>query len=187
MNIDEILKDIPDKFKHRTTTSHKFKKDVFEFFNKDEFKNKICIEWGSNLGYSTKVLSYLFKEVVGFNKDRAVEAIEFNSKRTNVKYFTQDIYNTEIPVNEGDVFFVDAMHTYDAVIDDTLRSLKFKSSLNKKYLIYDDVGSHQEIQNAINDLIKEGYIQIVKKIGYSPDENFVVKLNDYEGVICIEL
>jgi hypothetical protein len=39
MTIDEILTNIPDKFEHRTTTSHKFKRDFFEYFNKPEFKD----------------------------------------------------------------------------------------------------------------------------------------------------
>ena len=54
MTIDELLKDIPDKFEHSTTTSHKFKRDVFEFFNKPEFKESVCLEIGSNRGHSTR-------------------------------------------------------------------------------------------------------------------------------------
>lgn len=44
MTIDELLKDIPDKFEHSTTTSHKFKRDVFEFFDKPEFKQSVCLD-----------------------------------------------------------------------------------------------------------------------------------------------
>jgi hypothetical protein len=49
MNIDKILENIPDKFEHRTTTSHRFKKDVFEFFNSPEFSDRVCVEIGSNI------------------------------------------------------------------------------------------------------------------------------------------
>lgn len=185
MNIDELLSNIPDKFQHRTTTSHKFKRDVFDFFNKDEFKEKSCVEWGSNLGFTTKILSYLFKNVTGFNIERTVEAEEFNKNSPNVKFYGQDIYETEIPIDYGDVFLVDAQHTYHAVVDDTIRSLNFKSN-GLKYFIYDDYGAYPEIKKAINDLISYGKIEIVKKIGHSPTDPFPRQLDDYEGLICIE-
>lgn len=185
MNINEILEIIPDKFKHSTTTSHKFKRDIFEFFNTPEFKNKDCIEWGSNLGYTTHILSYLFKNVTGFNKERADEAREFNKNRPNVKFYTQDIYNTTSPIDVGDVFLVDALHTYDAVVDDTIRSLQFKS-IGKKYFIYDDYGAYTEIKKAIDDLIAYDKIELVKHIGHSQYETFTRPLFDWEGVICVE-
>lgn len=191
MTIDELLKDIPDKFVYSTTTSHKLKRDVFEFFNRPEFKESVCIEIGSNLGYTTRILSYLFKEVVGFNLESAKEAIEFNKDRKNVRYYTQDVYKTVLPLDYGDIFFVDAEHTYFAVIDDTMRSLKFKSTNGlKKYFIYDDIGAFPELKSAMDDLIKNDYIKIVKPIGYSPGEKFIDRipsLNAYEGYICIEV
>lgn len=186
MNIDEILKNIPDKFQHKTTTSHKFKRDVFEFFDKPEFKDKICLEIGSNIGYTTRVLSYLFKEVVGFNLKEIDIAQKFNSDRPNVRYYAQDVYNTKLPLDYADVFLIDAEHTYHAVIEDTVRSLKFKSN-DKKYFIYDDYGAFPEIKQAINDLIEYNKIKIVKKIGHEPNSNFTKPLFDYEGLICIEV
>lgn len=184
--IDILLENIPDKFVHRPTTSHKFKRDVFEFFNKPEFKNKICIEWGSNLGYTTKILSYLFKEVIGFNKECADQAIEFNKDRPNVKYYTQDIYTTKLPINYGDVFFVDADHSYDAVIADTLRSLTY-TSVEKKYFIYDDYGAIGDVKKAVDDMILCEKIAIVKNIGHDVNEKFTHKLQGSEGLICIEI
>lgn len=185
MNIDQILEKIPDKFQHSTTTSHKFKKELFEFFDKEEFKNKECVEWGSNLGYTTRILSYLFKQVYGFNKVEVDKAELFNSDRPNVKYFAQDIYNTTIPICKADIFLIDAEHTYHAVVDDTIRSLGFES-IGKKYFIYDDYGAYPEIKKAIDDLVEYNKIEIIKKIGYSQHENFTRPLFDYEGIICIE-
>lgn len=186
MHIDEILKNIPDKFEHRTTTSHKFKRDVFEFFNKPEFKDKVCLEIGSNIGYTTRILSYLFKEVIGFNLENVDVASKYNNDRPNVRYYAQDVYNTTLPVDYGDVFLIDAQHTYDAVIEDTLRSLKF-NSYDKKYFIYDDYGAFPEIKKAIDDLISCDKITIVKKIGHEPNSQFVKPLYEYEGLICIEV
>lgn len=185
MTIDELLTIIPDKFEHRTTTSHKFKRDFFEYFNTPNFKNKICLEIGSNIGYSTKVLSYLFKQVIGFNLESVEAAEKFNSDRPNVKFYAQDVYNTTLPVDYADIFFIDAQHTYDAVIEDTLRSLKFKSD-GKKYFIFDDYGAFPDIKKAVDDLINCDKIEIVKKIGHGTGDKFVKTLYDYEGVICIE-
>lgn len=184
--IDDLLLTIPDKFQHKSTTSHRFKRDVFEFFDKPEFKDKICVEWGSNLGYTTKILSYLFKDVSGFNLERAVEAVEFNADRPNVKFYTQDIYTTKLPIDTGDVFLVDANHSYDAVINDTLRSLSFNSS-EKKYFIYDDYGGLPEVKDAVDALVSAEKIQIIKKIGYATGEVFTHNLCDYEGLICEEI
>jgi len=185
MNIEEILINIPDKFQHKTTTSHKFKRELFEFFNKEEFKNKTCLEIGSNIGYTTRVLSYLFKDVIGFNLENVDVARNFNIDRPNVKFYAQDVYKTTLPTNYGDIFLVDAEHTYDAVINDTIRSLNFQSS-DKKYFIYDDYGAFPEIKQAITDLIQHDKIEIVRYIGHEPESNFTRPLFDYEGVICIE-
>ncbi len=186
MTIEELLINIPDKFQHKTTTSHKFKRDLFEYFNKEEFKNKTCLEIGSNVGYTTRILSYLFKEVVGFNLENVELAQKFNVDRPNVRFYAQDVYNTTLPLDYGDVFLIDAEHTYDAVINDTIRSLKFKSN-DKKYFIYDDYGAFPEIKQAITDLIAYEKIKVVQYIGHPPASTFTRQLFDYEGLICIEV
>ena len=184
--IDELLLTIPDKFQHKPTTSHKFKRDVFEFFDKPEFKDKICVEWGSNLGYTTKILSYLFKDVSGFNLSCADQAVKFNADRPNVRFYTQDIYTTKIPIDTGDVFLVDANHSYEAVINDTLRSLNFNSA-EQKYFIYDDYGALSDVKDAVDALILSNKIEIIKKIGHATGEVFTRNLRDYEGLICKEI
>lgn len=37
--IDELLNKVPEKYQWRNTTSKKFKYDVYNFFNKPEFKD----------------------------------------------------------------------------------------------------------------------------------------------------
>jgi hypothetical protein len=42
----------------------------------------------------------------------------------------------------------------------------------------------------LDDLVKNEYINIVKPIGYSPEETFISKLpilSAYEGYICVEI
>lgn len=184
--IDEILNNIPDKFEHNTTTSHLFKRHVYEYFSTKYFKDKICIEIGSNIGYTTRVLSYLFKEVIGVNLEDVSLAKKFNNDRPNVRYYAQDIYNTVLPISYADVFLVDAQHTYNAVIDDTLRSLKYNST-GKKYFIYDDYGAFPEIKKAITDMVNENIIKIEKYIGHDTKSKFTRPLYDMEGVICSEI
>ena len=186
MDIVDLLKDIPDKFEHRKTTSHLFKTDVFNFFNKKEFSDKVCVEIGCHIGYTTKILSYIFKEVYAFNLLNTIRAQEFTKDRNNITYFAQDVYTTEMPIDYGDVFLIDAVHTYGAVINDTLRSLEFKSS-GKKYFIYDDYGIEPNIQRAINSLVEKNKIKIVKHIGHSKEDSFIKPLTDHEGVICVEV
>ena len=69
MNQNKILKGIPDKRQDKDTTSLKFKRDLIEFFGED-YKDKICLEIGTNKGYSTKILSFLFKKVITCENDQ---------------------------------------------------------------------------------------------------------------------
>jgi hypothetical protein len=188
MTIDEILLLVPDKFEHKTTTSKKFKRDVYCFFDKPEFKNKTALEIGSNLGYTTFVLSYLFNQVYGINEKEFDKADEFCKKngRTNVKFFGQDVYKHGLPVSTADVIMVDAVHTYDAIQIDVHNALKL-NSLGKKYFIFDDVGAYPEIINSLNNLFDTNIIKPILKIGHSNEENFIRPLYDWEGVICIEV
>ena len=57
-----ILKDIPDKRQDKDTTSLKFKHQLIEFFQDDEWRNKTCLEIGTNKGYTTRVLHFSFQK-----------------------------------------------------------------------------------------------------------------------------
>ena len=61
--MNDILKGIPDKRQDKNTTSLKFKQDMIEFLG-DDYKDKTCLEIGSHRGYTTRVLSFLFKKVI---------------------------------------------------------------------------------------------------------------------------
>jgi hypothetical protein len=186
--LQEILSKIPDKFECRNTTSHKFKKDIYEFFNKSEFKDRICVELGVYNGHSSYLLSNLFKQVIGFE----ISDVRINSARKfvegvqNVEFIQHNLYNGPLPIERGDVFFIDALHEYESVIKDTLNCLNNVKSDHKKYFIYDDYGICQPVKKAINDLISEDKIKLVQYVGYEPNKAFTSPLSDYEGIICIE-
>lgn len=188
MNLEEILKTVPDKFSDITTTSKKFKSDVFDFFNKPEFSDKTCLEIGCKNGYTTIVLTYLFKLVYGINYDTVESPQRFleSNGRTNFQLFAQDVYKLGLPVKSADVIFIDAVHTYKAVLMDIENSMNLKSE-NKKYFIFDDIGLYPEVRGAVYECVDAGLLKIEKKIGYGPfDGDFVRLLNDHEGMICSE-
>jgi hypothetical protein len=188
MNIDEILELVPDKSSDITTTSRRFKADVYNFFNSPEFSDKTCLEIGCKNGYSTLILTYLFKTVYGINYDTVVSPDNFlkSKGRTNYSLFAQDVYKLGLPVANADVIFVDAVHTYAAVKMDIQNSLKLKS-VGKKYFIFDDIGLYPEVRGAVYEAVDNKIIKIEKKIGYSPFDGFVRLLEDYEGIICSEV
>ena len=63
MTIQQILSDIgEDKNQNLSTTSYKFKQDVWEFFQ--GFEDRVAVELGTNKGQTTKLLSYLFSSII---------------------------------------------------------------------------------------------------------------------------
>lgn len=190
MNLESLLDLVPDKSVDKTTTSKKFKRDVFEFFNKDEFKSLECLEVGCKNGYSTLILTHLFKHVHGVNYDRTKEADDFlrSNGRENYTLYAQDVYKYGFPITKSDVIFIDAIHTYKAVIKDIENSLNLKSE-GKKYLIFDDIGLYGEVSAAVKECINHGLISVEKRIGYDPLEpngkHFL--MDDFEGLICREV
>ena len=194
-DFDEILNDIPDKITingeplYRNTTSKKFKLDVINFFNKEEFKNKNAIEIGVYGGHSTLILSKLFNHVHAIDIRPISSDIKSLWKKynsNNITYHQRDVYKNGLPDVESDIFFIDAVHTYHAVAEDIYNSLKLKS-IDKKYFIYDDYGAFPEIKKCIDDHCNFEKIKILKFIGYKPGDKFLRKLYDYEGLICLEL
>ena len=75
--IDKLLAEIgEDKCDNFSTTSFKFKKDLWEFFQ--GFDDKIAVEFGTHKGQTTKILSHLFKKVYTVNRNDNETAINFN-------------------------------------------------------------------------------------------------------------
>jgi protein-L-isoaspartate O-methyltransferase len=87
MNQNKILKGIPDKRQDTDTTSLKFKRDLIEFFEKD-YQDKTCLEIGTNKGYTTRMLSFLFKNVITCENDWDLLkfAEDVNKDRDNIEF-----------------------------------------------------------------------------------------------------
>lgn len=190
--IDELLEEIKeDKVDNMSTTSFLFKKDLWEFFQ--GFENKNCVEFGTHKGQTTRILAHLFNEVYTFNlPNHFYEAKNLNSDLDNIKYIGLDLYQTEPDITckhkPVSVFFIDALHTFDAVMFDVTRALNFDLAEGDVFFVFDDVGLYPDVRFAVLQLIRIKKLELVKRIGHETGFNFGSTppriLQDSEGYIC---
>ena len=200
MNVDSILKNIPDKREEKNTTSLKMKTDVINFFG-DKYLNKKCFEIGTSKGYTTRMLSFLFEKVktVDINNDLINHAKNLNQDRDNIEYENVDIYSQTIispsnwwddeskNVEKYDVFFIDAVHDKNHVVKDINTS--FEKGSDDVILIFDDYGLPEQVpsvREAVDEFINNGKLKLIRYIGETRGSEPRVgrKLIDWEGVIC---
>lgn len=186
--IEELLNKVPEKYRYRNTTSKKFKLDIYNFFNKSEFKELSCMEIGCDKGHTTLILSKLFKQVYAINDTDTSDAQKFcnSNGSSNVEFFLQDVYKYGLPDVVVDVIMIDAVHTYEAVKMDIENSLKLRSN-NKKYLIFDDTGICPDVLKIVKEKCDLNILQLITPIGCRPGDTFHRPLYSEEGLICIEL
>ena len=198
MSIDELIKqnNIPDKPQDHATTTHKFKRDFWEFFDEPRYKNSYFIEYGTSRGHTSMISSYLFKEVhtVNFRDDQA--SANYLSTRSNIYRHIFDLYAGDETkwkdVLFGDIYLIDALHTYKAVSVDITSALSIlPSTLEKKILIFDDYGAYPDVKKAIDEAIGKGLIEVLTYIGeqkgysYGPPARDTSRtLTAPEGLIC---
>lgn len=193
--IEELLKNVPNKEQWFATTSHKFKRDVWNFCQDPMFKEMNVVELGTSNGHSTYILSHLFKQVYTVNNNESVFAKNFLKDCDNITFYNFDLYNDNWQVEDGDVFFIDADHSYDGVYYDIMSSLKAESkTLDKKIFIFDDYGSkqyEQTVKRAVDEFISNGKLEILGYIGHEPGHSFDDSekrtLTHHEGIICQEV
>lgn len=181
----KYLANIPDKRQDKNTTSIQFKKDLIEFFSDKDLET--CLEVGTNRGWTTHVLSHLFKSVTTFeyNPKLVEESKKNNQERSNITFLQRDVtQDWNLPRDQYDVVLIDCIHTYENVIQDIGNSIAYRP----KYLIFDDYGLPDllGVNKAINDfadfnkgLVEKFYIGEPK--GNEPRVG--KPLVDWEGVI----
>jgi hypothetical protein len=180
-----MLKGIPDKRQDKNTTSLKFKEDVIKYFKSK--KLDLCIEIGTNKGWTTRILSMLFNKVITLEYDTLLihEAQKNNKDRDNIEYLNGDVYNSDWGINElADVAMVDCVHAYKNVKQDIENCLKH----GVKYLIFDDYGlpeSEPAVKVAVDEFIKDNPGVTVTYIGEpkGSEPRRGRPLVDWEGVI----
>ena len=188
--INEILEEIKeDKNDNTSTTSFKFKTDLWNFFNTDEFKTVSAVEFGTNKGQTTRVMSYLFNKVytINFELWRHDFAKELNKDRNNIDYLVFDLYSRNqlhIADDDIEVIFIDAGHDYHHVVSDIGRAIQFK---NLKYLVFDDYGLITPVKDAVDEVLSMNTdtMSIAARIGHEPGHAFIGNriLKDSEGLI----
>lgn len=187
---NEYFESLLDKTLHKSeakyTISRRFKRDILEYFHNDDFKNKTCLELGTSQGKTTIILSYIFEKVIGVEIDdwNISQAEEICKGRNNVEIRKFDLYREawDFPQDIG-VVFIDANHQYEAVLMDITNCL---NNFDNPIFIIDDYGHfHGGVKQAVDQLVRENKIEIIKYLG---EENFIhlsgMINNGYEGVIC---
>jgi len=189
--IEQLLKEIKeDKIDNLSTTSFKFKRDVWDYFQ--GYTDKVAVEFGTHKGQTTRVLSFLFDKVYTINNNDNASAKLLNQDRSNIIYIDNfDLYsNRVLPINDTvSVFLIDAGHTYQQVVSDINR-VSLLSCSEDCYIIFDDYGLAQyelDVKKAVNEAIDINALRVIKGIGHEAGFNFGGTpsrvLNDNEGLI----
>lgn len=174
-DIESILNEIKeDKVHNLSTTSFKFKKDVWLYFQ--GFTDTIAVEFGTHKGQTTRLLSYLFKKVYTVNINDNTEAMQLNFDRNNIEYISNfNLYsNQSLNINEPiSLFFIDGGHRYEEIITDINRVTNMPCMENC-YLLFDDYGStiNPGIRQAVDQAVSEGILEIKEWIGHDSGYNF---------------
>ena len=162
-----ILSKIPDKTKDKNTTSLKFKKDLIEYLG-DEYRDKICLEVGTSKGYTTRILSFLFKKVITCEIDKNL--IEFakdiNKDRDNIEFLHKDVYEG-VPWGFEDisVVFIDCDHEINSVLSDINNSINLCKSGEELLIIFDDYGLPEEnpsVKVTVDKALNDGTLKFIK-------------------------
>ena len=182
-----VLNSVNHKDTFKNATSRKFKSDLFEFFKDDKYKKMKVLELGACHGDTTRVFAELFDKV--YAVDRSEDNVQLIREKCkdvdNVECSVMDVTNDAWNFPQVDVVFVDASHDYPQVAVDIQKCIDY---FDNPLLILDDYGNpnNTNIRNSIDDKVREGKINIHKKIGEGV--GFLTKsgwkMIDREGVIC---
>jgi ubiquinone/menaquinone biosynthesis C-methylase UbiE len=194
--INDILEFLnEDKHSNLTTTSNKFKRDIWNFFDGEDWSDKVCLELGTHKGQTTYMLSHIFGKVITVNRseESLIRAREINSGRDNIEFVAFDLYATpfdkKITDDVIDVLFIDAGHSYNEVMMDVTRILNHHNYSDDLIIIFDDFGLIKSVNDAITELLMNNKIEFVTEIGEPINHNFggvperILRLGS-EGVIC---
>ena len=188
---EEILKGIPDKKEFKNTTTLKMKEDLIDFFG-EEYKDKNVTEIGTSHGWTSRLLSFLFKTVYAIDNKEAnvARSKEINDDRGNINHILGDVYEkawTDLfPRGEIDVFFIDCDHSYQSVVADIQNAISM--GRNDALFVFDDYGHPTAgVKMAVNNFINDGKLSLVKYVGHPAGTQIQENRDgilDWEGVIC---
>jgi predicted O-methyltransferase YrrM len=182
------MSDIPDKRQNKGTTSLVFKKDLWNFLSKHKFS--VALEIGTHKGYTTRIISQFVDKI--YTIDHNIENIDFAKKHNkkysnNITYIHGDAYSgylRNLKIDKIDLCFIDAVHDREHVMYDIETATQHSSS--GLTIVFDDYGQFPEVKQSIDDLIEQGAMDTVQKIGETTGQSPRIgkTLKDYEGIIC---
>jgi|TARA_R100001460_G_scaffold94015_1_gene136035 hypothetical protein len=191
MNKELIFKNIPDKRQYKNTTSLKFKEDLIDFFS-DIGSDNTILEVGTNRGHTTRILSFLFKNVITLDwleEPNLRLARELCNDRDNITYIQKDVYGgswSDLNLPKYNVSFIDCGHRYNEVISDIHNCITYGA--DEQYLIFDDYGHPTtEVKKAIIDICNNNDdFKVIRYVGEGKgsDCRRGLLLKDWEGIIC---
>ena len=198
MNSDwhQILESTKFKDEHLWTVSRKLKSDLIEFFSGKGLRK--AVEVSGWHGYTTRILSFLFRNVVYVEApevfaDCSKIAKSVNRDRENIDYIPLDAYRDPWQFEEIDVFFIDCEHRYEPTCSDIDNALGCLATGG--YLVFDDYSYPEDafgVRRAIDDACRTGKIRVITFIGsrllWSSESAFSIDASGLpEGVICQKL
>ena len=162
----------------------------------DKYKDKVCVEIGTSRGYTTRVLSSLFRKVITCEIDESLVnfAKDVNKDRDNIEFITIDVYQDgaakwDFVKEDVDVVFIDCDHKADHVLFDINNAIKLCKLNEEILIIFDDYGLNnmwKGVKEAVDAMCETPNFHIVKEIGqeegWSYRNNMTLRAS--EGVIC---
>lgn len=181
MNIDDIINKLPDKSNDYSTTSHKFKRELYQFCIDNDLKTG-C-ELGSCMGYTTRIMANCLNKVysvdVNFEKNKTL-----NRDLDNIIYIKHNLYGPKALeiLDNIDICLIDANHDYQYVLKD----IKTAIGLGSQYLVFDDYGLFKGVRRAVDESFDNLKWRLIDHIGMPPKHNFGGgrMLLHHEGVIA---
>lgn len=185
-----ILQNIPDKFDSKTTTSKKFKTELYNFVIKNNVKS--ILEIGSSVGHTAYFLGHFVEtfSCVELDSSRVVKINNLCKDLDSVVCYRKDVYRDSWDFKYHDMIIIDCVHYYNHVKSDIENALK----LNPIYLVFDDYGLIPEVKRAVDEYIQKGVLQVETRVGHPMSTEFYMcksenitkdkKLADSEGIIC---
>ena len=144
-----ILQNIPDKFDSKTTTSKRFKTELYNFIIKNNVKS--ILEIGSSVGHTAYFLGHFVDtfSCVELDASRVVKIKNLCKDLDSVVCYRKDVYRDAWDFEYHDMIIIDCVHYYKHVKSDIENALKLKPI----YLVFDDYGLIPEVKRAVDEYV----------------------------------
>jgi len=180
---------VPDKYKFKSTITTTLRNDIINLAQKFKENRNVkprYLEVGFDRGYTLYVLheAKVFSELVGIDisHERMREASTLLGN--SVSLHLCDIHGLQHFENKHfDIVFIDADHTYNAIKNDVLKTLKFNTA-DEYYLILHDYGlTNAGVKQVVHEIFHRDEINIVgDKDHWNP---LGAPINDVEAVYML--